>query len=663
MQQANHRRGFVHRLPDQAWLAAILLLILLCTKGFYLADTNFYVSEITDSFREPAVGTGKVLWEFGHLLWRPLGWILVRIIAPALIPLTGWDLGIICSALLVGVSMILGVLTVLLWYSIALDVTDSRLIAFLVAIGFACSNSFLTYLHAGTSYVPGLFCVTLALWLIRVRQRRGGPGAGLITASASATPLATLLWFPYVFSVPGILFAGVWLSGRPLALTALMKPETRRFMLHFAAVFVLWLFVGFGIGAWAGGIHSVTEARGWVIKAKHGWLPTDRVKRLATGIPRSFIHLGDDAILYRRFLRKDPYAPVSRWDLIRGGVWKIFAFTLFAGCLLYELSRRAAGYWALCLTLAGGLPVLLFAALIFEPSSPERYLPALPFLIVAAAWCLRDLPRTHRTPQLCIVAFLACMVLTNIYFMNRRRIDREDAVELVRVSAVQARHNEQDLIRVITIQDNLRAAVNRELFSPVNRPVPLRLYEIVPFATSRLAAWRQEFADHANVAWARGGEVWVSKRAWQPEPLREWNWVENEDRLVSWKQIVAFFSALATDGDLGGSDGFLRVPPNYANRKLLETFSTKNAPHSSRPDLPEQVLVAADTCEFEELSDIFSSDKIPQPLGARLRLLGPISRAVIYRPSFRTKQPGIPRLSIRTPWDSVTKVGEDLSEG
>jgi hypothetical protein len=75
--------------------------------------------------------------------------------------------------------------------------------------------------------------------------------------------------------------------------------------------------------------------------------------------------------------------------------------------------------------------------------------------------------------------------------------------------------------------------------------------------------------------------VWVSKRAWQSKPQREWNWVENEDRLVSWKQIVAFFSALATDGDLGGSDGFLRVPPNYANRKLLETFSTKNAAEHS----------------------------------------------------------------------------------
>jgi dolichyl-phosphate-mannose--protein O-mannosyl transferase len=153
-------------------------------------------------------------------------------------------------------SMILGVLTVLLWYSIALDVTHSRLIAYLVAIGFACSNSFLTYIHAGTSYVPGLLCMTLALWLIRGRQRQGVLSAGLITASASATVLATLLWFPYVLSVPGILFAGIWLSDRPLSLAALMKPETRRFVLRFVAVFLLWLFVGFGIGAWAGGIHS-----------------------------------------------------------------------------------------------------------------------------------------------------------------------------------------------------------------------------------------------------------------------------------------------------------------------------------------------------------------------------------------------------------------------
>ncbi len=575
MQPSALRRRFAP-LSGQAWLAAILLLILICTKGFYLADTIFYVSDITNSFREPSSATGNVLWEFGHLLWRPMGWLLVKVAAPVLIPLTGWELGVLCSALLVAVNMILGVLTVLLWYSIARDVTASRLIAYVVAIGFACSNSFLTYIHGGTSYVPGLFCVTLALWLIRRRDRVGGTNAALVTAGASATALAALLWFPYVLSVPGILFAGLWPSDGPVALAAVMKPEARRFMARFVAVFLLWLFIGFGIGAWAGGIQSVTQARDWVNRSKHGWLPTERVTRLATGIPRSFIYLGHDAILYRRFVRKDPYAPVSIWDLIGGGLWKMFAFALFAGCLTYELSRRGSGSWVLWLTIAGGFPVLLFAGLIFEPTSPERYLPAYHFLIVAVAWCLRDLEQSHRTSQLCIAGFLACMVFTNLYFMNRSRIDNEDTVELVRVSGVHARHNEHDLIGIITIQDDLRAAVNRELFSAVNSPIPLRFYEIISFGTPSLPVWRQEFADNANTAWARGGEVWISKRAWQPEPRREWNWVENEDRRVSWKHIAAFFNALATDGDLGGSDGFLRVPPNQANRTLLETYSMKN---------------------------------------------------------------------------------------
>lgn len=576
---AQERPSFFRRsvllLPGQAWLAGALFVILWCTKGFFLGDTTVYVSEITDYLRESPVGLRSVLWDFGHLLWRPLGWILVRITAPILAPLTGWETGVICSLVLVGVSMVCGFLTVLLWYSIVLGITASRLIAFVIAIGFACANSFLTYIHAGASYVPGLFCVTLAVWLIRKKVSGTEPRAALIAASATATAVAALLWIPYSLSVPGIIFAGVWPGTGPVRLAALVKPDARRFMARFVLVFLLWLCVGFGIGAWARGIHSVQQARDWAIRSAHGWSQTERVKRLATGIPRSFLYLGNDAILYRRFLRKDPYAPVSVWVLVRGSLWKIFVFTLFAGCLLYELTRRTTGSWALWLTVAGGLPVLLFAVLIFEPTSPERYFPAFPFLILAVACCLRDFPRTHRPSQLCIVAFLACMVFMNLYFMDRRRMDREDAVSLARVAPLQARHNQQDLIAVITNQDDLRVACNRSLFSSVNRPIPLRLHEIIVFATVGLPAWREEFAEQANTAWSRGGEVWVSKRAWQPRPRSEWNWVENEDKRVSWKQIAEFFNALATDGDLGGFDGFLRVQCNQANRALLELSSHK----------------------------------------------------------------------------------------
>jgi len=65
------------------------------------------------------------------------------------------------------------------------------------------------------------------------------------------------------------------------------------------------------------------------------------------------------------------------------------------------------------------------------------------------------------------------------------------------------------------------------------------------------------------------------------------------------------------------------------------------------------------------LSDIFSSDKIPQPLGARLRLLGTISRAVIYRPSLSDKgKPGILAAEHVVPHGTPSRrSGEDLSEG
>ena len=295
------------------------------------------------------------------------------------------------------------------------------------------------------------------------------------------------------------------------------------------------------------------------------------MKRLATGVPRSLLHMGDDAILLRRYLRKDAYAPVSTWDLVKGPVWKMALFALFAGSLLWGLARAGPGSWTFGLLAAGGLPVLLFAAFIFEPTSPERYLPAFPFLVAATAWCLGDATQRARATQISIAGFLACMILTNVYCMNRWRIDAEDMQLLARVAPVRARHNDQSLIGVITIQDALRSAVNRELFTPVNRPIPLRLYEIVAFGTPDLPSWRQKFAASAAAAWDQGGEVWISKRAWQSTPQPDWNWVENEDLRVSWRNIAGFFSGLQTDGDLGGPDGFLRVSSSHANRaRLLE---------------------------------------------------------------------------------------------
>jgi hypothetical protein len=273
--------------PRQGWLAGVLFLMVLCTRGYYLGDTPGYVREITTYFHKSPVGPGNMLWEFGHLLWRPLGWIMVGVAAPVVTPLTGWEPAMICSLALVGLNMIFGFLTVLLWHSMALEIVASRLIAFLIAAGFACANSFLTYLHSGMSYLPGLFFVTLSLWLVR---RSGGRSVkpSQVAASAIALALAALLWFPYVLSAPGILLAVV----RPNAmapLAAYPKSGAIRLAMRFVVILLLCLFIGYGAGAWARNIRSVAETRSWVTSAEHSWAQTQRVMRLATGIPRSFL--------------------------------------------------------------------------------------------------------------------------------------------------------------------------------------------------------------------------------------------------------------------------------------------------------------------------------------------------------------------------------------
>ena len=549
----------------QGWLAGGLFLIVCCTRGYFLGDTNSYVSTITGHFGKSPVGPANVLWEFGHLLWRPLGWMVVQLAAPTLIPLTSWEPARICSLALVGMSMIFGFLTVLLWHSMALEIVTSRAIAFLIAAGFACANSFLTYIHSGTPYVPGLFFVTLALWIVR----GGGPNVTphRIAASAIAAALAALLWFPYVLSTPGILLSVLWPQPRTTSPAISARPV--RLLNRFILVFSLCLIGVLGIGAWARRLHSVSETRSWLEYSQHRWAQTERVTRLATGIPRSFLYLGDDAILYRRFLRKDPYAPVSLRDVFLGSIWKILACALFGACLLYQLLRRSTGFWAFTLLAVGSFPVLLFAVLLFEPTSPERYFPAFPFLVIAIAWCLRDFPASHRATQSGLVAFLACMILTNVASVNRWWMDREDAKSLARVAPIAARHKPNDLIAVITFQDDLLLACNRSLFSPVNRPLPLQPYDVLRFATADLPVWREKFAERAASAWANGGDVWVSKRAWQEKPRSEWNWVENEDRRVSWRQVVEFFRALETDGDVGGPDGFFHLPASTTNKMRL----------------------------------------------------------------------------------------------
>ena len=115
--------------------------------------------------------------------------------------------------------------------------------------------------------------------------------------------------------------------------------------------------------------------------------------------------------------------------------------------------------------------------------------------------------------------------------------------------------------------------LGRSIFSEVNRPQPLRVYDIVEPGTTRIHRWQEEFSVTILKVWKDGGEVWVTKRAWAARPEPEWNWVERDDPLEIWENVHSFMQPLKTDGDSGGGDGFFRLKPDEENSRYLTPFA------------------------------------------------------------------------------------------
>ncbi|HWC00598.1 MAG TPA: hypothetical protein VG672_28020 [Bryobacteraceae bacterium] len=567
--------GIGGTLRNHGLLAAAFFLLLIGTRAFTMGDTSVYAGQVALYFGKSPFGSGNTLWEFGHLLWRPMGWCLTTVAAPWLAGWTGWNPYLTCVFLLMATTVVCGFFTVLMWYALVLEFTRSQAVAFLIAISFACTNAFLTYVHSGSSYVAGLFCVTASVWLLRRAVNGKGIGKNTVAATAILAALGTLFWFPYILSLPAIAFLGMCPSPAKLSWSSIFSRESVRLAVRFSIVAIVCLAIGYGAALAARQVSSAAEARTWATESSHGWSQSLGIVRIATGLPRAFLFMGKDGVLFRRYLRHDPYSPVSLAALVRASLWKILIFDLFVVCLLYELLRFPALHWALAILLVGAVPVLFFAVFIFEPGSPERYFPAYPFLILAVAWVLRDFPRERRVSQWVVVVFLFSVIVTNVAAMFRPRMNREDLPSLARVISLKERLNSASMVALLSNQDALASASNRSPFGPINRPERLPIYDVVEVATSRVLTWREQFASQVLQTWSSGGEVWVSKRMWQERPLAEWNWAEGDDKRISWSQIPAFFHLLETDADVGGPDGFVRLPPRETNRAVLAPLAAQ----------------------------------------------------------------------------------------
>ena len=542
-----------------SFTVAVFVAVLVATRARVLGDTEYYVSQIVPYLGQAPTGNGNLLWEFGHLLWRPLGWVLTTVLSPLLSSVTDWTPYMQASFVLISIGVLSGIVTVALWYLLIADLAGSDTMASLVALGFAFSHGFLLYAHSGCAYIPGLAAITGSLYALR---------NGRIVWGAVLYALGTLLWFPFILAGAALLIAAAYRGDWRAAVASSWKDLDLRRALRFSAVAAVCIVMIYGAALAARDISSVSEAKAWAADSQHGWVQSIRFIRIGTGLPRSFLFLGRDGVLYRRFLFHDPYAPVSMADLVRASLWKIAVFDVFAFCLLYELLRRPrAANWVSAMLALAAVPVLIFAVFLFEPGSPERYLPALPFLLMAVAWVLRDLRTARRITQWVIVGFLVCVALNNGYSFFRPLVSREDQVSSLRVEGFRSHLTNSSVVVVLTIQDPLDEVVNRSPFGSINRPFPLPIFDAVE--GFKASTWRARLAERFQLALTEGGQVWVSKRLWSPRPLPEWYWVEGEDPQMHWADVPRFARQLETDADSGGDDGFRRLAQNQSNRQFL----------------------------------------------------------------------------------------------
>ena len=108
--------------------------------------------------------------------------------------------------------------------------------------------------------------------------------------------------------------------------------------------------------------------------------------------------------------------------------------------------------------------------------------------------------------------------------------------------------------------------VNRHSFNP---------YAIIAVGTTQAPVWRQDFLTKVEDTWNNGGDVWVSKRVLSQRPLADWNWVEGDDKSVSWSDVYNFFSQLEFDQSVGGDDGFALLAPSNRNRAVLRVLASE----------------------------------------------------------------------------------------
>ncbi len=507
-----------------------------------------------------------VIWEFGHLLWRPLGLGLWSVFHGWM---SGWYGGSTVTEITAGlfaVNFVAGLALTLLAYAISRRLGLGEWASLTVTTAILLCSAVLNYVHSGTAYIPGLALHLAGLWLLlKSIEARRHPALYAILAGV-ALALAFCFWFVYVLAIPAALAAGWFAASNGVSIPGREKARLLAITIATVAATGGLLILS---GALICRISSASALVEWIVSSGHGMQQERRLIRFPSGLTRSFLYLSDEGLMLKRFVFGDPYAPVKWKDLLFTGVWKVATvFTGFAA-LAVGLARRREGRPALAVLACGVLATAGFAVLLFETSQAERYLPLYASLIVGVCGIIR-LGAHARTSRAILGLILIVIAVVNLkaYAWDLRKLTNlaADRVRLIRQYA----GGSADVVFVLSHRDPVSIHYQRAPLAAENRLSKLPIYDLIVPGNKVVLTWQADAACRVLQAWRAGGNAWLSERVLAARPAPDWGWSEYDDRHVRWVDVYGFFAPMDVDTKVGGQDGFRPLARTEKNQTLLE---------------------------------------------------------------------------------------------
>jgi hypothetical protein len=547
------------------WLIPVLLFLLsVCfTQPPFVGDSLDYVAQIVNiaNHREPVAH----LWEAGHILWRPLGYAIAPLCFKLVPDSLAWTPELKVYFGLALFNTVCGLLATLLVFDLGRRLAGSVRAVLILTLLFVWGDAVLAYSASATPYIPGLAAFIAGLWC-QITREPFGKGAAI--ASAVLFSIAALFWLPYVIAIPAGCCAALLLGRRP----AEARKAQWVWAAASAAVAGAVLFAGIALAAALAGVHSLSEGVQWLSAAGHGMRQSRQLLRAVTGCSRLFFDLGRDGVYFKRFLFHDPYHVVTAAGLIGYSLWKVALFYVFIASVFWMAWRSAGGRRSLVLLFLAGAPALLAAVAVFEPSSPERFLPVLPFLLVsiAAGWKGARATTTGRAALIAASAFALLLPLLNLHGFVASGSGYHDQAE-AQLANWHANASPGDALFTVTMVEPLEE-LSLHPFDPLNRTGAVRPLWLLDAMHTDLPQWRSRFARLTESSWMGGHAVWVENAVLADRPADSLLWTEGDNQTVLWRDIPAFFRTLDFDRNAGPANGFLRIAHSDANQARLHAL-------------------------------------------------------------------------------------------